>query len=159
MAFMRYPDFGRKDRLRRQEVEDMGHFLELGKQALGPDKDKVGAGKDTRIEYQARSSGVSAGIEKNAPDAYGDMVKSLLGSIQDLGCLQGMYPWLEKAEPKIYRDLDKNLPDEIDRLWTSNAPFDLFGAVLRRYYEVFKEASAAFLLAQLDQIDEESASK
>jgi hypothetical protein len=137
----------------------MGHFLELGKQALGLAKPEVDAEERFRIEEDARSSRVPAGITGGAPDPYADMVKSLLAYIQTRPGPQGMYEWLEKAEPKLYEKLDTYLPDEIHGLWTTSAPIDHFKEVLRQFRKTWEEAVDACWLAQLDHFDEDSSEK
>jgi hypothetical protein len=44
----------------------------------------------------------------------------------------GMVPWLHTVRPDLYAELTSHLPDELQRLWSEQAPLEQFEAVLAR---------------------------
>jgi len=130
----------------------MGRYLEIAKRALVEFKE----GPVEKIATEATSEeraveNLSVGTEwspfeyeNRSDDPYWIHAQAALDQIAAHPYLPGLWEWLEQHQPVLYRILQFHLPEEIDSLWDTRAPLDLFQQALDDSVEEHREACETF---------------
>jgi hypothetical protein len=82
--------------------------------------------------------------EQAADEPYRTCLRAVLKQTSEPDYPMGMIPWLESAEPGLYRDITSRLPDLIHDLWTSHAPLPDFERVTAEWLAAHRRACALF---------------
>lgn len=63
--------------------------------------------------------------------------------------LPGTISWLETGNPSLYAELTRDLPNQIEQMWSQDAPLDEFQAALEQFVAAHDRACSEFALALL----------
>ena len=81
----------------------------------------------------------------DATDAdYHDRVEAALVAVCPRDYPAGTILWLEEAEPLLYDELTRSIPDLIDRLWSAHAPLRDFQRVIDGWLAAHMRACSLF---------------
>jgi hypothetical protein len=81
---------------------------------------------------------------KTAEQGYHTRVEAALEAICRPDYPTGMILWLEKADPTLYDNLTRRLPDLISQLWNAHAPLNEFERVVNEWLKAHHCACSLF---------------
>lgn len=130
----------------------MGSYLKLARRLLGKDREAFREGRAALRAERATSPLDATPGRRQLFDRYVCRAKTILLEVCEHDYPDGMIPWLEQADPRLYSELTSRLPRKIERLWEDLgpalwedlAPFDEFERALQQFLHTHREACAIY---------------